>query len=46
MKSDVTEDNSETQQENIERALFLYFVENNESHEEDSDGELSDGESS
>ena len=28
MKSDVTEDNSETQQENIERALFLYFVEN------------------
>ena len=46
MKSDVTEDNSETQQENIDVALFLYFVEKNESDEEDSDGELSNRESS
>ena len=43
---DVVDDNSETQQKNIERALFLYFVENNESSEdEDSDVDTYEGDS-
>ena len=29
----LVDDSIETQQENVERVLFLYFVENNESHE-------------
>ena len=35
---DSVEDNIEMQQETIERALFLYFVENNELSEEDDSG--------
>ena len=43
---DVVDDNSETQQKNIERALFLYFVENNESSEdEDCDVDTYEGDS-
>lgn len=43
---DVVDDNSEIQQKNIERALFLYFVENNESSEnEDSDVDTYEGDS-
>ena len=41
----LVDDSIKTQQENVERALFLYFVENNESHEDeecDPDSEAED----